>query len=285
MSKLDLEGKRFGKLTVLSFFGEDPKKNSHSKYLWNCQCDCGNTKIVTQHNLIYGSTQSCGCIRHGRILTGERFGKLLVLEEAEPRLRKDRKSVKKFWKCRCDCGNIIETSHELLVSGHSKSCGCSMGEASKIKFANYKSLRTENQRLYKIWCGMKVRCYTPTDLHYPNYGARGIIVCDEWKFSFAQFYLWAMTNGYNDTLTIDRIDVNGNYEPSNCRWITNRDQQYNKRTTKYYTIYGEKLLLHQIVEKYGIKPVTFYARINRYGFTPEQAVSIPIHCGGKYKRI
>lgn len=281
MSKMQLEGQRFGKLTVVSFYGEDSKKNSHSKYLWNCKCDCGNTKIVTQHNLIYGNTKSCGCIKHGRILTGERFGRLLVLEEVEPQQRKDRWTVKKRWKCQCDCGNITYVIHEQLVSGGTKSCGCLQRESSKIKYADYKSLRTENLRLHKIWCAMKVRCYTPTDRHYPDYGGRGIQVCDEWKFSFASFLLWAMTNGYKEDLTIDRIDVNGNYEPSNCRWITNREQQFNKRNTKYYTIYGEKLLSHEITEKYGIKPVTFYARVHRYGFTPEEAVSYPARHGWK----
>ena len=114
--------------------------------------------------------------------------------------------------------------------------------------------------------------FFPKDQHHKNYYDRGIKICDEWRNNSKSFIEWSLENGYADNLTIDRIDVNGNYEPSNCRWVTNREQQQNKRNTRKTVIYGKEYKTDEIEKIFKIKSVTFYARIDRYGMTPEQAI-------------
>lgn len=118
-------------------------------------------------------------------------------------------------------------------------------------------------RLYNIWAHIKTRCLDPDYDCYNHYGGRGISVCDEWKNSFAAFRSWAISNGYNDKLTIDRIDVNGNYEPSNCRWATISEQSKNKRNTKLVTFNGETLCASDMASKYGVDKNTLRQRLNR----------------------
>lgn len=131
----------------------------------------------------------------------------------------------------CDCGNQLIASGGNIFRGKQKSCGCLQKEngvkrgKTSAKHGLYKT------RPYRIWCGMKRRCYTPSVHNFNNYGGRGIKVCNEWQ-EFIPFYEWAMSNGYKEDLTLDRIDVNGNYEPSNCRWTTWSEQAKNKRKAK-----------------------------------------------------
>ena len=152
-------------------------------------------------------------------IIGERFGRLVVIAEST-----ERRNNQLCWICRCDCGKITEPiMGGNLRSGHTKSCGC-----KKTKHGKY------NTRLYQVWHGMKKRCHCKTDQAYKNYGGRGITVCDEWKNDFSSFEKWAFANGYDETAkqgecTLDRIDVNGNYEPSNCRWVDMKTQQNNRR--------------------------------------------------------
>lgn len=108
-------------------------------------------------------------------------------------------------------------------------------------------------RLYTIWAGIKNRCYCSNNKNYRNYGGRGIEVCDEWKNNFVFFYNWSIKNGYKDNLTIDRIDVNGNYEPNNCRWTTMKEQAHNKRNTRKITIMGETKTVYEVEKEYKIK--------------------------------
>lgn len=144
---------------------------------------------------------------------GIKFGRLTVLEEAG----KDRYG-NRLVRCVCDCGNDIICRPSNLNSERTKSCGCARRKP-----------KDKNQRLYRIWIGMRQRCYNQVSSAYKHYGARGICVCDEWKNSFEMFENWAVNNGYKETLSIDRIDVNGNYEPHNCRWVTMKVQNNNKR--------------------------------------------------------
>lgn len=131
-------------------------------------------------------------------------------------------------------------------------------------------------RINNIYHSMKERCYCETHNTYKRYGGRGIKVCDEWlgKYGFRNFYNWAMLNGYSETLTIDRIDVNGNYEPSNCRWITNKEQCNNKRNNRYIEIDGETLTFRQWCDKYNISPGAVYGRMNK-GMDFETALKTP----------
>ena len=282
MSKSNLIGQKFGKLTVISYSHEARDKRNSKHHYWNCKCDCGNEKIVDQNCLIHGSTQSCGCIKHGKDLTGQKFNRWTVIKEVESIPRKDRKGIKKAWLCRCDCGTEKVVIQDLLVSGHSKSCGCYNKDLLRERFSKPDSIRKKYRRLYQIWLAMKTRCNNPNDPHHKQYYDRGISICDEWK-TFEPFFEWAMNNGYSDDLTIDRIDVNGNYEPDNCRWADSYTQQWNKQNTRYYDIYGVRFRLDDIERLFNIKQGTFTARVTRYGYTPEEAVTIPVTRGGRAK--
>lgn len=231
MSKLiDLAGRKFGFLTVIE---KSPKK-SKSGSVWNCLCDCGNIIDVTAVNLKSGNTKSCGCqkgkLRNETIgektFAGIRFGNLLVIEKLEKR-----QGSNALWKCLCDCGKTTVVNQENLISGHTRSCGC---QSSRMKIGERSSKhKKSNTRLYYVWRSMKTRCNNPKTDSFKYYGERGISVCEEW-LNFENFYNWSIQNGYDfdaptGECTIDRIDVNGNYEPSNCRWVSMKIQNQNKR--------------------------------------------------------
>lgn len=164
-------------------------------------------------------------------LTGQKFGKLTVLNNY---MQNDKR--KTYWLCECECGNKKYIYRHSLISGRTTSCGCNI-----IKHNKYET------RLYHIWGNMKYRCNTPTCDAYMNYGGKGIKVYNEWNDDFVNFYNWAVSNGYNENLTIDRIDSNKNYCPENCRWVTKSQN----------TSYSNKSSQHRKANKgkyYGINP-------------------------------
>lgn len=140
----------------------------------------------------------------------------------------------------CDCGTKAFVNAHSLTSGKSKSCGCYNSERHvEICGNNFRTHGESKSRLYQIYCGIKKRCYNPHATNYKDYGARGITMCDEWLNDWSAFRDWSLSNGYNDSLSIDRIDVNGNYDPQNCRWVTCVAQANNRRTSRWITYKDE----------------------------------------------
>lgn len=208
-------------------------------------------------------------------LEGKRFGKLIVLGRAE-----NDKSDKAVWKCQCDCGNIIYCIGVKLRNGHTKSCGCLRRE----RFAETSFVHGKRDcRLYAVWNNMKQRCYNPDNKRYKSYGGRGITVCAEWtdkENGFINFYKWSYSNGYKENAkrgecTLDRINVNGNYEPSNCRWVTNVEQQRNKRNNKYIEYKGEVHTISEWSKILGISQQKLYRRIYTHKWEIERAFKTP----------
>lgn len=172
-------------------------------------------------------------------MIGKKFSMLTVLEECKER----DKHRRKIYKCRCNCSNITYVSGNKLKQGNTKSCGC-------LKNINhYTSHGKSDTRLYSTWSGIKKRCYCKNNKDYKYYGARGIKVCDEWLHDFMNFYNWAMNNGYRDDLTIDRIDNDGDYKPSNCRFVDMKTQNNNQRKNMYLT-YNNKTMTISEWSKY-----------------------------------
>ena len=195
---IDLAGKKFGKLTVI----KRTKNTQSSAAKWICRCECGEETIATTSILNSGKKISCGCA-YMRDLTGRRFGKLTIIDRAP------NKGKKVTWNCRCDCGNKTKAATSDLMLGKRVTCGC----------VQTKHLGSRT-RLYRIWTGMKNRCSNPNSVEFKWYGGRGISICQEWLDDFTPFRDWAMANGYKSHLSIDRVDNDGNYRPSNCQWIT-----------------------------------------------------------------
>lgn len=178
-------------------------------------------------------------------LTGERFGKWTVLRRGQDGTDKRGYPVVR-WVCKCDCGTVREVIGSTLKSGRSKSCGCSQYEhqpdVCRSLFTTHGESKT---RLYKIWAYMKKRCENANSSNYHLYGARGIKVCDEWSRDYTVFREWAIANGYKDDLSIDRIDPNGDYCPSNCRWADMFDQANNRRSNVYLEYNGRTMTMAQ----------------------------------------
>lgn len=180
-----------------------------------------------------------------------------------------------FWICKCDCGNETIASGYKIRSGHTKSCGCVQEEHRKEGF--HKRHGMTDTKLYIIWENMRRRCYYSKNNMYKNYGGRGIRVCDEWKDDFEPFMKWAQENGYKEGLSIERIDVNGNYEPSNCKWITPKEQYLNRTDSHLITAFGKTQTIKEWADESGLNYDTIERRINQYGWTAEEAVTVKPH--------
>ena len=193
-------------------------------------------------------------------LTGKRFGKLTVLSRAE-----NSKANTAKWLCRCDCGNTCIVYGSSLRRGQTQSCGCLRGDRNKERSTH----GMRKTRLYGVWNNMRRRCYEPTTKSFKDYGGRGIKEPET-------FFDWAKASGYAEGLTIERIDVNGNYEPSNCKWITKEEQARNKTNSFIVEIDGESKCLAEWCEIYEINYFTVHQRIAKLGWSPIKALTTPI---------
>mgnify|MGYP007012482723 CR=1 FL=1 len=255
---IDLTGQKFGKLTVLRKGKGRYTSGGQYKTTWVCQCECGNVKEYDSAKLRSGHTLSCGCYRDEKVakvnfedLTGQRFTRLTVIRFLKPN---ERECKTRCWLCKCDCGNEVQVNASKLKTGHTKSCGCLLNK--HIENLN-KKYAFSNKRLYSIYKAMLERCLNSQCKKFKDYGGRGIKVCQEWSESYDAFAQWALNNGYDPLAkrgecTLDRIDVNSNYEPSNCRWITNAEQQLNRRNNRIIEYKGISLTVKEWSEKLKI---------------------------------
>lgn len=196
-------------------------------------------------------------------LIGEKFGRLVVAGRAENRNKLS------MWVCICDCGNekVVQGGH--LKSGHTKSCGCLGKELSVLSNTTH---GMHSSKEYSSWSGMINRCRNKSHINYKIYGGKGIKVCDRWK-KFENFY--ADMGKKPEGTSLDRIDNDGNYEPGNCRWATNRQQSRNRSDNHMVTIGSETKCFTDWADLIGISRNTIYNRIGRLGWTTEEALTIP----------
>lgn len=195
-------------------------------------------------------------------LTGQKFGRLEAV-----RLSEKRSGRKTYWECKCECGNPKTIRTDSLKNGLIRSCGCLKKEQDEKNLDHKRwTHRESGDRLYSVWNGMHRRCYNPQDSKYGSYGGRGINVCDDWH-DVKKFKDWALNNGYQEDLSIERIDVNGNYEPTNCTWIPISEQAWNKRNTILIKHQGETKCLSEWCKLLELSEGTIRSRYER-GETP-----------------
>lgn len=196
-------------------------------------------------------------------ITNQKFNRLTAIERIYCSRQK-----KMAWNCLCECGGSIVATYTQLKSGNTKSCGCLNHEKILERNTSHSESKT---RLYKIWVGIRQRCNNPNKKSYVNYGGRGVKVCDDWD-NYLNFKEWAISNGYEDDLTIERIDPNGNYEPSNCTWIPKGDQSKNRRSCNFLTFNGKTQTVSDWARELNINRTTINTRL-RKGWAIDKVLS------------
>lgn len=240
----DLRGKIFGMLTVTRLV--ELRQDAHGrKAIWQCNCDCGETRTIRGTELTRGDATSCGCSSKtsAKDLEGRTFGKWKVLNRCQGSV-----PTRTYWQCVCECGTTrpVQTNH--LRRGKSKSCGCDRPKGA----ANHNFKHGSDQSVYGIWCNIIQRCENPKCPEYRNYGGRGISICRRWRTDFAAFAADMGPRPEGD-FSIDRWpDKNGNYEPGNCRWATRTEQARNSRRNLLVEMDGENVPLVEACERTGI---------------------------------
>lgn len=205
-------------------------------------------------------------MKRKEINVGDKFGKLTIIREVEPNITPCGTKQRKFL-CKCECGNEVVRIMQTLLRGAKTSCGCDTSSYIQ-KYFNKES----KSFLYSTWIGIRQRCNNPNNSSYKNYGGRGVSICKEWNDDFLAFQKWSKENGAQVGLQIDRIDVNGNYEPSNCRWVDTITQANNKRSNRVIEYRGEKHTVMEWSRKTGVKESVIRSRIDKYGCTIGQAL-------------
>lgn len=218
---------KVGQWTLLS-----EAKTSDRRKAWRCRCECGKERIVAERYLISGKSTSCGCSK--RLLSkGDKIGDYEIIDIIQEDIR-----VKYILKCKC--GKIKQLRYDTLMGLKNKNCGC-VPKIAKTKYLNNEPSTQEHFKLLECWFGIKERCYNTKSVAYKNYGARGISICNEWLIDFTIFKQWALSNGFKIGLTIDRINNDGNYEPSNCAFVSMRDNTRHTRATKIHMETANKI--------------------------------------------
>lgn len=202
------------------------------------------------------------------IKQGDKFGKWTIIEEISPKVISNK--PRRTFRCKCECGNIGDVQLSCLRSGHSTSCGCEQKKRASISNTKH---GLERHPLYCTWKNMKKRCDNPNTHEYENYGGRGIGVCEEWSSNFKSFYNWAINNGWLKELTIDRIDVNGNYCPENCRWVDMKTQMNNTTRNKYIEYNGDVYTLSTLSKRLNIPYNIVRYRLSNCKWTVERLIN------------
>lgn len=261
----DKTGRVFGLLTVLRFDEEQSGPKSH----WLCLCECG--EVVSRLNASLHPKSSCGRCTNRKDMTGQKIGMLTVItyrftQNKEP-----------YWLCECDCGSQVVKGSRYLRDKRkpNKSCGC-LPLTGKKSFKGITNI-PEYKKLAGVYRGIINRCYDPDAISYPNYGERGIRVCAEWLNDPISFVQFALNNGWKPGLHTDRIDVNGDYSPENCRFISQKENSRNTRTNHLVEYRGRLIPVSQAVEEAGnvIQYKTAITRINKLGWDVARAVETP----------
>ena len=262
-ASIDHVGKQYHKLTVLKNIGI-----TNGRTTWLCRCDCGKEVEVIGRSLTNGNTKSCGCYRKEVVsklrsndLNGRTFGRLKIICKSGSTARGI------LWVCRCDCGERREILSASLTNGNTKSCGCARNESN---VARSKTHGLTCSPEYVVWSALKSRCLNPNNLDYPSYGGRGITICEQW-LSFEAFYI-DMGPRPDKGYSVERCDNNGNYDPSNCHWVTVKEQSRNKRNTRYVEYEGQSISMAEVAEKADVNYDNLKYLLNK-GFTASKAIT------------
>lgn len=254
------------KINYLTIVDVNDFKKEGRKKLIKCYCECGSYCYINYATLQTKRIRDCGC---GKYMLDKHIGERHNMFVVESCFRKRiNGKINVIAHCRCDCGNYRDIPVSLLKNRIC--CGCYKKPKEKKPKKKYPA-----NRLKSIYNKMKDRCYNQKARDYKWYGLKGIKVCSEWLENFDNFKNWALNNGYQKNLTLDRIDYNGDYNPSNCRWVDMITQQNNKRNNVKYNINGELLTLSQIARMKNLNISTLRSRI-RKGWSIEDTINKPI---------
>ena len=201
-------------------------------------------------------------------LTGQRFGRLTVLYQD---MEKSSKSGRIYWVCRCDCGTVKSISSYGLRSGRTKSCGCLSRELSALSSRTHGDTKTQ---LYQLWRALKGRCHSKTHRRYQHFGAKGIGMCDEWKDDYSVFKAWCLENDWDESKTVYRIDLNGDFTPENCRVGNRKCVLEHHPKAIYYDYDGEHHTLNNWCKLKNRNVLTVSQRLH-YGWTFKRAIETP----------
>lgn len=275
--------KTFGDYEIISVLNLE---SNNPRYIMRCR-ECGEEMNISANS--FWKRANFECKKH-RLTENP----IIKFDESYIGMKKNFLTVRgitrlpnghRAFLCECDCGNMKAVEPTQWEQGIVKSCGC-LAESKKIEHS------VELDRLRVIYNGMIQRCYNPKHIAYENYGGRGILICQKWLESRESFIGWALSHGYKNNLSIDRIDVNGNYEPSNCRWATAKEQANNRRTAKQrksrkkklFAIGNDAKTMKEWCAMYGTSQQAVYYRMNKLGMTLERALKTPKITDGRPRK-